>query len=92
VLLIFGELGDSIDLVHLAVDAHAHEALRPQLDEQFELFAFAVHHGWREDHQLGFLGHHQHRVDHLRNRHRGQLLLRIIGAERLADAGVEKAR
>ena len=92
VLLVLGELRDRIDLVHLAVDAHAHEALGAQLDEQFELFAFAVHHRRREDHQLGFLGHHQHRVDHLRDRHRGELLLRVVGAERLADAGVEQAQ
>ena len=85
-------LGDGVDLVHLAVDAHAHEALRAQLDEQFELLAFAVHHRRREDHQLGFLGHHQHRVDHLRDRHRGELLLRVVGAVRLADAGVEQAQ
>src|SRR6266404_2440032 len=40
-LAVFRELRRSIELVHHAVDAHAREALRPQLFEQVRLLAFA---------------------------------------------------
>ena len=44
-----------VDLVHLAVDAHAHEPLRAELDEELELLALAVDDDRREDHELRVL-------------------------------------
>ena len=85
VLLVLGQLRQRIDLVDLAVDAHAHEALGAELDEQVRLLALPVDHDRREDHELGLLGQHQHGVDHLRDGHRHELLLRVIRAIRLAD-------
>ena len=90
VLRILGELRHRIDLVDLAVDAHAHEPLGPQLEDELDLFALAVDHRRREDHQLRFLGKRQNGVDHLRDRHRLELLLGMIRAVRLADARVEQ--
>ena len=41
VLLVAVELGQAVDLVHLAVDAQAHEALGAQLVEELRLLALA---------------------------------------------------
>src|SRR6185295_1423802 len=78
VLGVLGQLRDAVDLVYLAVDAHADEALGAELDEQLDLLALAVDHRRREDHQPGFLRQGQHRVDHLRDRHRRELLFRMV--------------
>jgi hypothetical protein len=86
------ELGHRVDLVDRAVDAHAHEALRAELDEQLRLFALAIDHHGREDHQLRVLGHGERRVHHLRDGHRRELLVRMVGAVRIADARVEQAQ
>ena len=90
VLGVLRELRHRIDLVDLAVDAHAHEPLGPQLEDELDLFALAVDHRRREDHQLRFFGKRQNGVDHLRDRHRLELLLGMIRAVRLADARVEQ--
>ncbi len=84
------ELRHRVDLVHLAVDAHAHEALRAQLDEELDLLALAVDDDRREDHQLRVLGQRERRVDHLRDGHRRELLLGMVGAIRIADAREEQ--
>ena len=85
-----GEPRHRVDLVHLAVDAHADEALGAQLDEELQLLALPVDDDRREDHELRVLGERQRRVDHLRDRHRGELLLGVVRAIRVADARVEK--
>ncbi len=79
-----------VDFVHLAVDAHADETLRPQLDEEVELLALPVDDHRGQDHQLRVLGERQRRVDHLRNGHRGELLLRMLGTVRIADPRIEQ--
>ncbi len=63
-----------------------------QLEEELLLLAFPVDHRRREDHQPGFLGQHQCSVDHLRDRHGRELLLRVVGAIGLADASVKQAQ
>ena len=90
VLGVLREPRHRVDLVHLAVDAHADEALGAELDEEVELLALPVDDDRREDHQLRVLGQRERRVDHLRDRHRGELLLRMIGAVRIADPRVEQ--
>ena len=51
VLDVLLELGQLVELVHLAVDADAHEALRAQLVEEIRLLAFAPDDERREDHE-----------------------------------------
>ncbi len=92
VLLILGQARRGIDFVDCTVDAHPHEALGAQFHEQLGLLAFAVDDHRRQNHQLGFFRQHQHRVDHLRNGHRHQLLLGVVGAIRLTDARIEQAQ
>jgi hypothetical protein len=79
VLHVLREPRHGVDLVHGAVDANADEALRAELDEEIELLPLAVDDDRREDHELRVLGERERRVDHLRDRHRGELLLRMIG-------------
>ena len=86
VLRRLGELRHRVDLAYGAVDAHAHEALRAKLGEEVDLLALAVDDRRRQDHQPRILRHGERRVDHLRNGHRRQLLLRMIDAIRIADA------
>jgi len=90
VLDALGELRHRVDLADLAVDAHADEALGAQLDEELDLLALAVDDDRREDHELRVVGKRERRVDHLRDRHRGELLLGVIRAVRVADARVEQ--
>ncbi len=91
VLPVLVELGHRVDLVHLAVDAHAHESLCPQFAEEFEVLTLPAHHQGGEDHQLGVLRQFQHRVHHLRHRLRrqGDAVFRAL---RIADAGVQQAQ
>ena len=91
VLLVFVEFGDRIEFVHLAVDAHAHEALRAQFGKQIGVFALAADDQRRQDHQLGVFGQGQGGVDHLRDRLRGQRDA-VFGALRVADAGIQQAQ
>ncbi len=86
------ELRHRVDLVHLAVDAQPHEALRAQLGDEVQVLALPVDDDRREDHQLRVLGHRQRRIDHLRDRHRGELLLRMVRAVRVAHAREQQAQ
>ena len=86
VLDALGELRHRVDLVYLAVDAHADEALGAELDEHLEVLALAVDEDGRQDHQLRAVRERQRRIDHLRDGHRRELLLRMVGAVRIADA------
>src|SRR6185437_8008610 len=90
VLGVLGELRHDVDLVHLAVDAHAHETLGAELDEKLDLLALAVDDRRREDHQPRFLRQPEDCIDHLRDRHRGELLLRMVRTVGLADAGKQQ--
>ncbi len=90
-LLRLGELGQRIDVMHLAIHAQAHEALRLELGKQVDLLALAVRDDGCEDHQLGVLGQRQHMINHLRDAHRrkGDAML---GAVRRAGTRVEQAQ
>ena len=85
-----GELGHRVDLDHLAIHTHAREPLGPQLDEQLEVLALAIDDHRRQDHETRPLGilplHRQRGVDHLRDGHRGELLVRVVRTIRIADA------
>ena len=83
--------GSGVELVHLAVDAHAHEALRAQLLEQLGLLALAPDDERREDHQARVLGQRQHVVDHLRHGLRRERDA-VVGAVRRADAREQQAQ
>ena len=91
VLAVLGEPGQGVDVVHLAVDAQPHEALRAQLGKEIELLALAPGHHRGEDHQLGVLRQGQHVVDHLRDALRLQWLA-VFRAVRRAGAGEEQAQ
>ena len=65
VLAVLREPRHGVDLVHLAVDPNADEAFRPQLEEQLDLLALAVHDGRGEDHELRPLRQSERRIDHL---------------------------
>ena len=92
VLAVLREMRHGVDLVYLAIDAHAHETFGAQLEEKLLLLTFAVDDRRRENHQLGFFGQHQRRVDHLRDRHGRELLLGVIRAIGLADPREEQAQ
>ena len=85
-----GELRHRVDLVHLAVDADADEALGAQLDEELQLLALPVDDDRSEDHQLRVVGERERRVDHLRDRHRRELLFGVVGTIRVADPREEQ--
>jgi hypothetical protein len=95
-----GKLGNGVDLVHLAVDANAREAFGAELDEELEVLALAVDDHRREDHEPQAVGvraaflasERERRVDHLRDRHRRELLLGMVGAVRVADASEQEAQ
>ena len=91
VLLRLGELRQRVDLVDLAVDAQAGEALRAQLGEELVLLALAPGDHRRQDHQLGLGRQREHVVDHLRHRLRRQRLL-VFGAERRAGTREQQAQ
>ena len=90
VLGVLREPRHRVDLVHRPVDADADEAFRAQFDEELELLALAVDDDRRDDHQLRVLRERERRVDHLRDRHRRELLLRMVGAVGIAHARIEK--
>jgi hypothetical protein len=81
-----------LGIVGAALHAEAHEALGLHGLEQVDVFALAVGHHRRHDHQLGALGHGQHGIDHLRYRLRGQRVVRVVDAVRGADARVQQAQ
>jgi hypothetical protein len=94
VFRVLGELGHRIDLADLAVDAHADEALGAELHEELELLALAIDDDRREDHELRILicvtPKGERRVDHLRDRHRGEALLGMVGTIGIANARVQE--
>ncbi len=67
VLLGLLQLGQVVELVHRAVDAEAHVALRLHLGEHVDELALAVARHRRQDHQARVFRQGQHRVDHLRD-------------------------
>ncbi len=91
VLAVLRQLRQGVDVVHLAVHAQPHEALRAQLGEQVMLFALAAGHDWGEDHQLGVFGQLQHVVHHLRDALRRERLA-VLRAVRRAGTGEEQAQ
>ena len=89
--LFLSSLGSGIDFMHFAVDPQAHETLRAQFVEQVDLFALAAHHQRREDHQLGVFRQRQDVIHHLRNALGGKHDV-VLGAVRVADAGIQQAQ
>ncbi len=91
VLPVLVELGQVVDLVHLAVDAQPHEALGAQFIDELELLALAAHHERREDHHaLAFL-EREDVVHHLRDALRLQRDV-VLGTIRIAHAREEQAQ
>ena len=91
VLDVLVQLRQRVDIHHLAVEAHAHEAARAQLGNQLDLFALALAHDRREDGHLAFFRHGEHRVHHLRHALRRQRFA-VLGAVRRAYAGEQQAQ
>ncbi|KAF1065941.1 MAG: hypothetical protein GAK45_02063 [Pseudomonas citronellolis] len=91
VFLLLVELGQFVQLVELAVDPSADEALRAHLFEHRQVLAlaFANHRG--QQHQPSALRQRQHLVDHLAD---GLCLQRnvVIRATRNTHAGVQQAQ
>ena len=81
-----------VELVDLAVDARAHEALRAHLLEPFRMLALAASDHRREQHPGRFGRQREHVVDHLRDALRLELHVAVIGAVGGADARVEQAQ
>ncbi len=80
-----------IELVHFAVDAGPDESLRHEVLHQLYMFALALIHDGRKQHQPRALGHRQHLVDHLAHRlcfERGV----VVGAARDACAGKQQSQ
>ncbi len=65
VALLGVELGYRVDLVHGAVDAHAHEALAGKLGDQRRVLALAGIHQRRQQQRQFALGREQRLIDHL---------------------------
>ena len=91
VLDVLFELRQLVDFVHVAVDAHAHEPLRPQLFEEIDLLAFAANDERRQDHEARVGGQFEHVIDHLRDALRFEHDV-VVGTVRVADARVEQAQ
>ena len=67
VLLGLGQLGELVDVVHCAVDAHPHEPLGTQVLEQVLLLALPPYDQRCQDHHPRVLGELHHVVYHLRH-------------------------
>ena len=91
VLDVLGQLGRRVDVVHLAVDAQAHEALCAQFGKKIHLLALAPGHHRREDHDARVLRQGQHMVDHLRHRLRRERQL-VFGTVGRANAREQQAQ
>ena len=87
VLLLLVQLGQFVQLVELAVDPGADEALGAQLFEHRQMLALALADHRGQQHQLAALGQGQHLVDHLADGLRFQRHV-VVRAARDADAGV----
>ena len=91
VLLLLGQLRGLVgEVVDLAVDERAAEALRLELAEQLEVLALAPADDGREDLEAAALGHREDAVDDLLRGLTGDRLT-ALGAVRAAGAGVEQA-
>ena len=91
VFAVLGQFGQRVDLVHAAIDPHAHEPLRAQLFHEVVLFALAAGHHRREDHQPRVLGQRHDVIDHLRHRLRLERQL-VFGAAGRADPRIQEAQ
>ncbi len=80
-----------VELVDLAVDARAHEALRAQLLEDLHMLALALAHDRREQHEACFGIEREHRVDHLADGLRFERNA-VLGTARRADAREQQAQ
>jgi hypothetical protein len=80
-----------IQLVHRAIDAHAHETLRAQFGDHLVVLALAGRHQRRQQHAVLALRQLQHLVHHLAHRLRGEVDA-VVGAARDAGAGVQQAQ
>jgi hypothetical protein len=78
-----------VEIVHLAVDTGAREALRAQLVEQLGLLAAARRDDRRKHHQARVLGKPQHMVDHLRDR-LGFERQAVVGTVRRPGTGIQE--
>ena len=85
VLAVAVELGQLVDLVHGAVDAKPHEALRAQLVDELRLLALSSDDERGDDHHPGALRESRHMVHHLRHALRGEHHV-VVGAVRVAHA------
>jgi hypothetical protein len=85
------EFRHGVDLVHHAVHAHAHVALRAQRIEHLRMLALAVADHRGQQHQPLVLRHGQHGVDHLPDGLRLERCV-VVGAARRAHAGVQQAQ
>ena len=92
VLRVLREARHRVDLVNLVVDPHADEALGPELDQKLLLLTLAVDDNRRQDHQARIVRQRKRRIDHLRDRHRRELLLRMIGTVGIADTREQQAQ
>jgi hypothetical protein len=90
VLAVAVELGQLVDLVHGAVDAKPHEALRAQLVDELGLLALAADDQRAHDHHARALREAHHVVDHLRDALRGEHHV-VLRAIRVAHAREEQA-
>jgi hypothetical protein len=91
VLDVLVQLRQRVDVHHLAVEPHAHEAARAQFGNQFDLLALALAHHRRKDGHPGLFRQGEHGIDHLRHALRGQRLA-MLRAVRRADAGEHQAQ
>ena len=85
------KLGRRLQLVHLPIHPHPHEAGLARILEDAFVFALAVHHQRRQEQQPAVLGILQDAVHDLLDRLRADLAA-AVGAVGHADAGIEQAQ
>ena len=61
-----------LEFAHRAIHPRPHQPLVAQVDEHLAVFALAILHQGREDHDPQLLGQRQHLIDHLTDRLRGE--------------------
>ena len=91
VFLAQGQGRHRVDFMQLAIDAHAHVALRAQLVEDLGVLALALADHRRQHHVALFAIEGEYLVDHLADRLRFQRVA-VVGAARQAHAGVQQAQ
>ena len=83
------QAGNFVDFPDSAIHADPHKALGPEFFKQLHVFALAVAHHWREQHDTRTFRQGQHLVDHLADR----LCLQgdiVVGAARCTHAGEQQ--